>query len=47
MGIDPDLWRDYQLLTRFGIRPGEAADMPALTLDWLLAIDDIVTGAPK
>ena len=38
MGIDPAHYRTYSLL-RLGIGPAEALAMPALTLDWLLAID--------
>lgn len=38
MPIDPDLWRDYELFAAFGIKPGEADDMSAVRLDWMLAI---------
>ncbi len=34
--LDPDLWRDYELLVAFGIKPGEADHISALRLDWLL-----------
>ena len=39
LGVDAGYWRDYQILTVLGIKPHEAADMPAHQLDWLLFIN--------
>lgn len=41
MGIDPDVWRDYQLL-QLGITPGSADHVSGMRLDWLLAVDGII-----
>lgn len=42
MGCDPDVWRDYQILTYLHLTPGEAAEMSAVALDWMLLMHPIV-----
>ena len=43
IGVDPDDWRDYRILTDLHLTPDQAADMSAVKLDWLLAIHATVT----
>lgn len=35
-------YRTWRLCTLLHCRPSELLDEPALTLDWILAVDDIV-----
>jgi hypothetical protein len=42
MGVDPQLWRTYRLLTDLGLKPSEADEMSAVDLDWLLAMHSTI-----
>jgi hypothetical protein len=44
LGIDEDDWRDYLFADAFGWTPLEVAEIPAVKLDWLLAIRNVVEG---
>jgi hypothetical protein len=40
-GIDPELWRTFQLL-KLGLRPCDTDDMSAVDLDYLLEIHAVM-----
>lgn len=43
----PEQWRDYLVWKRTGRFRSEWQDVPALEVDWMLAIDDVVEGVRR